>query len=82
MGEVSQRELRNNISEVLRRVEGGERLRVTVDRRAVAQLIPLPHRRQALPFGAYAAWRLAGGGADAGLAAELAELVPDTTDDL
>lgn len=81
-GEISLRELRNDISEVLRRVEAGERLRVTVDRRAVAQLVPLPHRREAVSFGEYAAWRLAGGGADADLARELAEMVPDTTDDL
>jgi len=34
--EVSVRELRNHTAEVLRRVEAGERLRVTVDRRPVS----------------------------------------------
>lgn len=41
---VSVRELRNHTAEVLRRVEAGERLRVTVDRRPVAELAPLPAR--------------------------------------
>jgi prevent-host-death family protein len=79
--EVSVRELRNHISEVLRRVESGEHLRVTVDRRPVAQLIPLPARRAALPFGEYAAWSRRFG-ADPALSAELAEVAGDTTDDL
>jgi prevent-host-death family protein len=43
-GDVSVRELRNRTAEVLRRVEAGERLRVTVDRRPVAELAPLPAR--------------------------------------
>jgi len=42
---VSVRELRNTVSEVLRRVEGGERVTVTVDRRPVAELVPLRRRR-------------------------------------
>jgi prevent-host-death family protein len=80
--EVSVRELRNHVSEVLRRVEAGERLRVTVDRRPVAQLVPLPTRRAALPFAEFAAWRARGGGADLGLADDLASAVTDTTDDV
>ena len=42
---VSVRELRNTVSEVLRAVEGGERVTVTVDRRPVAELAPLVRRR-------------------------------------
>jgi prevent-host-death family protein len=42
--DVSVRELRNHTADVLRRVEAGERLRVTVDRRPVAELAPLPAR--------------------------------------
>jgi prevent-host-death family protein len=42
--EVSVRELRNRTAEVLRRVEAGQRLRVTVDRRPVAELVPLAGR--------------------------------------
>jgi prevent-host-death family protein len=41
MGEVSSRELRNHTAEVLRRVEAGERLRINVNRRPVAELVPL-----------------------------------------
>ncbi len=41
---ISLRELRNTVSEVLRRVESGERLTVTVDRRPVAEIAPLRRR--------------------------------------
>ena len=40
--EVSVRELRQNLSVYLRRVEGGEALRVTTRGRPVAMLTPLP----------------------------------------
>src|SRR5438445_9078056 len=40
--DISGRELRDNLSQVLRRVEAGERLRVTVGGRPVAELRPLP----------------------------------------
>jgi len=38
---IPQRELRNNISAVLRRAEAGERIVVTVDGRPVAELGPV-----------------------------------------
>ncbi len=41
MPDVSARDLRNHMATILRRVETGERLRVTVSRRPVAQLGPL-----------------------------------------
>jgi prevent-host-death family protein len=43
--EIAQRELRNNVSAVLREVEAGSRIRVTVRGRAVADLVPVSHRR-------------------------------------
>lgn len=50
MATIPQRELRNNVGEVLRRAEGGERLTVTVDGRPVAELGPLTApRRLAAP---------------------------------
>jgi prevent-host-death family protein len=42
---IAQRELRNHISKVLRQVEAGERLRVTVDGRPVADLVPIARAR-------------------------------------
>lgn len=41
MKTIPQRELRNRISRVLREVEAGERMRITVDGRPVADLVPL-----------------------------------------
>jgi prevent-host-death family protein len=41
MSDVSSRELRNRTSDVLRRVEAGERIRISVNRRPVAELVPL-----------------------------------------
>jgi prevent-host-death family protein len=76
---VSVRELRNHTSEVLRRVESGERLRVTVDRRPVAELAPLPTRDVWVPreraLGALVQ-------ADAKLREDLGEALPDTVDEL
>jgi prevent-host-death family protein len=77
--EVSVRELRNHTADVLRRVEAGERLRVTVDRRPVAELVPLPARatwvskRRALDALVQA---------DPALRRELEEALPDTVDEL
>jgi len=79
MSDVSVRELRNHTADVLRRVEAGERLRITVDRRPVAELVPLPARstwvrRQRVVDALVQA--------DPGLARELSEALPDTVDDL
>ncbi len=77
--DVSVRELRNHTAEVLRRVEAGERLRVTVDRRPVAELAPLPGRDVWVPrqraFDALVQ-------ADAALRNELADALGDTVDEL
>ena len=45
MSDVSSRELRNHTADVLRRVEAGERVRVSVNRRPVAELVPLDRPR-------------------------------------
>jgi prevent-host-death family protein len=76
---VSVRELRNTVSEVLRRVEGGERITVTVDRRPVAELIPLRRRRSVPVEEALAI--AARHPADAGLLGQVRELLSDTTDE-
>lgn len=45
MGTIPQKELRNNVGAVLRRVEAGETLTVTVSGRPAAQLSPLRPRQ-------------------------------------
>jgi prevent-host-death family protein len=81
VADIPARDLRNNLSGVLRRVEAGERLRVTVSGRPVAELGPLSGRPQTISWEAFIGgaddWR-----ADPGVATELAELLPDTTHDL
>lgn len=75
--EIPLRELRNDTSAVLRRVEDGERFTVTVSGRPVAQLVPLPRRKS------YLTWEeLTAAQADPGLDDELREMLPDTTDDI
>jgi prevent-host-death family protein len=41
MKTIPQRELRNNITRVLREVEAGEHIRITVNGRPVADLVPV-----------------------------------------
>lgn len=81
MPDVPARDLRNDVSAVLRRVEKGERLRVTVSGRPVAELVPLAARPRFMNWDAFVQgseeWR-----ADAALARELADLLPETTDDV
>ncbi len=78
--EIASRELRNDTRGVLRRVEAGEQLVITVDGRPVAMLGPLSSRRR---------WsssdlldRIEQHQADAGIRQELQELAPDTVADL
>ncbi len=81
MADIAARDLRNDVSAVLRRVEAGEHLRVTVSGRPVAELIPLPAKPKSLCWENFLDgsedWR-----ADAKLAEDLARLVSDTTDDV
>lgn len=46
---IAQRELRNNVSDVLRRAEGGERFTITVNGRPVAELGPARSGHLAAP---------------------------------
>ena len=77
--EISVRQLRNHTAEVLRRVEGGESLRVTVDRRPVAELVPLPSRATWVPRQRVIDSLVQ---ADSALGDELARALPDTVDEL
>lgn len=79
MTDVSVRDLRNRTADVLRRVEAGDRVRITVDRRPVAELSPLPARSAWVPRG-----RLIGAlvQADASLRDDLAAAQTQTIGDL
>ncbi|HEX8068258.1 MAG TPA: type II toxin-antitoxin system prevent-host-death family antitoxin [Thermoleophilaceae bacterium] len=48
--DIPQRELRNNTAELLRRVERGERLRITVHGHPVADLVPVERQQVFVPF--------------------------------
>jgi prevent-host-death family protein len=77
---VSVRELRNSVSMILRRVETGERMTVTVDRRPVAEIVPLQRRRNVTFAEALAV--ASRHSADRGLLDQLRMVMSDTTDDL
>jgi prevent-host-death family protein len=81
MGEVASRELRNNTRGLLDRVEAGEAITITIDGRRVAVLQAVARRPQWMARGEFVR-RVLPHQADPGLAAELADLVPDTTDDI
>jgi prevent-host-death family protein len=81
MVEVASRELRNDTRGVLRRVESGEDVVITVDGRPVATLHPISSRRRWLDRGEFVQ-RILTHQSDAGLAHELRDLSPETTDDL
>lgn len=79
---VGARDLRNDTAGLLRRVQAGEEVVITVRGQPVAQLVPLrPARRRWLPR-AEVALRLLSGQADPGLRSDLAQLAGETTDDL
>ena len=81
MTDVASRELRNNTRALLDRVEAGESITITVDGRPVALLKPVGQRPGFMARDAFIQ-RLLTHRADAGLATDLRELAPNTTDDL
>ena len=81
MSEVTLEQLRASTSALLRRVEAGERIVVTVNRRPVAALVPLDRRRSWVS--APDVWGQIGRSvADPGPAEELHRLLPDRVNDL
>ncbi|MDX6670339.1 MAG: hypothetical protein QOI91_702 [Solirubrobacteraceae bacterium] len=48
--DIPQRQFRNNTADLLRRVEAGERLRITVHGHPVAELVPVEKARTYVPF--------------------------------
>lgn len=81
MEEVASRELRNDTRGVLRRVEAGEDILITVAGRGVAVLRPVSARARWIPKGQFLNL-FSDRQADAGLTEDLRQLAPDTTDDL
>lgn len=81
MGEIASRELRNNTRSLLDRVAAGETVTITVDGRPVAELHPVGTRTRWVTRDRFVRDVLANQ-ADPALAAELAALSDETTDDL
>jgi prevent-host-death family protein len=82
MSVVASRDLRNDTAGVLRRVQAGDEVTITVRGRPVAQLTPLRRSgRRWLPRAELVA-RLRRAQADPSLRNDLARLAGDTTDDL
>jgi len=82
MSEVASRELRNDTAGLLRRVQAGEDITVTVNGKPVARLTPLqPSRRRWLSRDELV-HRLRRAQSDPGLRQDLDALVGETTDEL
>ena len=82
MRAIPQRELRNNIGRVLRQVEAGERLRITVDGRPVADLIPVARAQRTFVPRADVSRLLARAPLDPDFAQDLAAVTGATIDEL
>lgn len=79
--EVPQRELRNDISAVLREVEAGNRLRITVRGRPVAELVPTSAKPATLSRGQIEAI-ITEAPLDAGFTADVEDILGETIEDL
>ncbi|BBY95669.1 antitoxin [Mycobacterium gallinarum] len=82
MSTVASRELRNDTAGVLRRVQAGEEVTITVNGRAVAMITAVQPRRRRWVSKAELVRRLETSQADPGLRDDLAELAGETTDEL
>lgn len=82
MSEIASRELRNHTASVLRRVQEGDHVVITVRGRPVAQLVPVQSGRRRWITRAELVRRLRTVQADPGLREDLAVLAGDTTDEL
>lgn len=81
--EIPQRELRNHVGEVLREVEQGATLRVTVRGRPVADLVPVEEERVPRFASRLSIERLlARARPDAGFGRDIDAALPETIDEL
>jgi prevent-host-death family protein len=81
MGEAASRELRNDTRGLLRRVEAGEHVVITMGGRPVAVLGPISGRPRWISSTEFVR-RFGAHQADTALTDELRRLAPDYTDDL
>lgn len=82
MSDVASRELRNDTAAVLRRVQAGEEIVITVNGKPSARLVPMRSGGGRWLPRSELAGRLAGAQADPGMRDDLADLAGETTDDL
>ncbi|WP_028924411.1 type II toxin-antitoxin system Phd/YefM family antitoxin [Pseudonocardia acaciae] len=82
MSEVASRELSNDTAGVLRRVQHGEPVTITVNGRPVARLVPLQRTERRPVKLDELAEILRHSQADPGLRKDLESLAGDTTDDI
>ena len=80
--EIASRELRNDTAGVLRRVQAGERVTITVNGRPVADLVPVQRARRGWLRRDELVSRLRRFQADPGLRDDLVRLAGETTEDL
>ena len=81
MATITARELRNHTRQILKRVEAGEDITITVDGLPVGRIVPISRKARWLPREALLR-HLAQARPDPALLDELAELAPDTTENL
>ncbi|MBM2809515.1 MAG: putative prevent-host-death family protein [Chloroflexi bacterium] len=82
MKTIPQRELRNQIARVLREVEAGESMRITVDGRPVADLVPITGKRRTFVPRSDVEWILANAPLDELFARDIDEMLGATIDEL
>lgn len=81
MTEIASRDLRNDTAGVLSRVQAGEDIVITVNRKPVARVVPIAVERRAWLARTDLVRRLSTAQADPGLRDDLALLAGETTDD-
>ena len=81
MDEIPSRELRNDVASVLRRVESGQSLRITIRGRPVADLVPIGNRPSTMAWTRFRS-ALGSAQADVGLGEELRDALAGSTDDV
>ena len=80
MSSITVRQLRNEVSDIVRRAENGEELTVTVNGRPAARIVPLVTKPRSLPWHTLIS-AMGRAAADPELRDDLASVLTGTTDD-